>query len=1001
MTSIRTILDGSKLPFMVALFLFSFSLCGYSADAKNKVKQDIEYAETLNAWGLPDYAKVVLDGIDDPAASAIIKTLRIQALVAKGEWAQVKSIIAKEPKQDSLDAWAMKLILADGYYAWRMYPEAQGIYESLLKKYPNGPPEALNDFYRESAYHYAQMLLLMGNQKRAIKVYQDLAKAKMPKHERRQIISETAELMVKQVEISSGEEQKKLFKEIEEITTEILWVQDVWFGKAIVILAHVKEIQGDIDGATKLIDEYWDSLLSLDEDLKSIEKETGENMTKLSPMAECRYLLAVMMQKEADKLIAEDVNKNKAKIVDLLVGAKKKGSKKRSNGAYKHFMNVFVKYPTTTWAPEAGVRAKQVREILVNPPFNAGIKETITDEMLEKVEAAQFKNAEMLFNQNQYKEAAEAYVKVLNLFPESKAAISALGNLTRCYIELDDELMAMTTVSYLAERFSNYKDLSNFAGDQVIRVAMKFTERNQNKLSDEIYDTFFDDFPNHPNAVSLLYRTADMRFKNADYDGALIYYNKIKERYNGVPLWYAALSRITTCYSKLGDSTKEIKALQDYIKALEARSRPGQELIGARYSEALAYKKLGPKYITAAFNRFSKLEKILSSSNRVKYEENSEQKEKNNEILQGTLYNKASCYMKMKPPKGKDDNYRKKQAIATLEKMIKDYPKSNFAASALSQVGTLWTVLDDPKKAGEALKRLTKEYPNSAEAKNASFMLGMNLLKMGRKEQAILVFREMFASTGKYSDYQIFTAGSELQKAGVIDIALTAYERVLANTKERSIREPALIAQGECLVEQGEYKSGAKSLETLLKDYPKSGYTTKATLLLSEIYSEMAKDEVDSDKRIAIFNKAVKALNKSRNFEKTLDGNARLDIELARIYKRKADAEKQYGDKSLVPRYLDDAIASYQKLILFANPDEIGVKKYIETSYAECLPLLLETERWGDVVDDCDSYIETFPNGKDIRKIRSLRGKAKVKLAAKGKFSSEASAEKSGEEGDQ
>ena len=76
MTSMRSILNGSRLPLMVALFLFNFSLSGYSADA-NKVKQEVEYAKTLNRWGLPDYAKVVLDKIDDPAAGPIIPTLRL------------------------------------------------------------------------------------------------------------------------------------------------------------------------------------------------------------------------------------------------------------------------------------------------------------------------------------------------------------------------------------------------------------------------------------------------------------------------------------------------------------------------------------------------------------------------------------------------------------------------------------------------------------------------------------------------------------------------------------------------------------------------------------------------------------------------------------------------------------------------------------------------------------------------------------------------------------
>ena len=189
-----------------------------------------------------------------------------------------------------------------------------------------------------------------------------------------------------------------------------------------------------------------------------------------------------------------------------------------------------------------------------------------------------------------------------------------------------------------------------------------------------------------------------------------------------------------------------------------------------------------------------------------------------------------------------------------------------------------------------------------------------------------------------------------------------------------------------------------------MTDYPRSSYTTKASLLLTEAYSQLAKEEVDSNKRIAIFNKAVEALNKSRSFEKMPEGHARLDIELSRIYTRKADAEEQYGNKEKAKSYLDESIAAYQKLILFGDPDAVGVTKYIETAYAECIPLLLKTERWSDVVEDSDSYIEAFPGGKNIREVRSMRGKAKVKLAAKGNFSSEAStgsSEETVEEGDQ
>lgn len=948
------------------------------------IKLEIEYAEALNKMGLPDYAKMVLDRIEDPAAGPLVKVIRMRALVAKGEWDAVKMLIAKEPDQNREDVWAMKLALGDGYYAWGKYPEAQAIYDSLFEKYPSGPPPALARFYIDSAYKYAQMLILMGRLEDAVVAFRNVTKAEMPKHIRRQVLTEKAELIVKLAEKADEKKQKEYFSEIEKVCDEILWIQDLWFGKAIVIIAHVEMIKGDIDAAMDLVDEYWKQLKQLDAILKEQEGKTGESFSRLSPMAECRYLLGVMMQDRAEKLIA--AGGKQEMIIKLLAGAKRGRGKKRSTGALHHFLNVFIRYPGTGWAADAGKRANRVEEILTKPPFNAKIEKEVTPEQMREVERYQFQNARALLNQNQFKEAAENYIKALNLFPEGESSVAALGELARCYIETDNELYTEVTIRHLAERFCMHPKYSNKAGDQLLRTAMLYTERKWPEHRDAAYELYFGRFKKHPSAPATLFRLAEKRFAKDDFKGALEYYRTIKDDYEGLPLWFDALSRMATCYSKLEQPAAEIKTLQAYIGAVEKSERPGHKLISARYREAAAYRNLGPKYVVSAYKRFLKLGQLLGGSERAKYESSHEEKEKNNDILQGVLYSKAACYAVMKPPRGKKESYRKLQAIQTLEGLVDQFPDSKFAPGALSQIGTLWTILEQTERAGAALKKLQERYPDTPEAKNALFMLGMNLLEMERKRQAINVFRKMFASSGKYSSQQILRAGTELMKAGENSIALSAFNNVLAASQERALREPALLGKGKILIDDGKFEEGAAALERIFADYPRSGTTIEACMYLSRAYSELGTTQADTNTRIEAFNKAINALKRSRKFEQARVGIARLDLELARVAHRKAVAEDKFGDKKRAKKYLDDAIGIYQKLILFGNRQEPGVKEHIETAYAECMPLLMATERWKDVIEDCDSYIEEFRGGKYIRDIRSWRGKAKVKQAATGEL---------------
>lgn len=949
-------------------------------------KTEVEYVHKLHKWGLSDYANLVYERVAAkyPGRKAEIRAIEIELLGAVGKFDEARRVIAGLPNQDSREAWAMKLKLADALYAWGKYGEARGIYEGFFAKYPDGPPDALRNFYVESAYKYAQMLLLMGNEKAALEGYRNVAKV-MPKDDakqrdiRRQIITEMAELMVKLAETATDEEREEYFEDIEEVMGEILWVQDLWFAKAIVIMSHVSMIKGDIEEAQKLIEDYGPRLKEMDEILKKEEERTGQPLAKLSPMAECRYLLGVMLQEEAEGLLAEGGSKAKAKAINLLAG-KRRSNGKRANGALQHFYNVFIKYPATGWAPDAGVRANQVKEKLEE--LGAEIRINISQEQMNDVEKYQFQGARSLFNQQQYGQAVDAYIKVLNLFPEKESSIGALGELTRCYIEINDMLHTDVLLHYLAERFGAHPKHMTRAGDEILRMAGMFDELNKLDKKDAAYDLFFRFFQEHPRTPGLLYSFGEKRFGDEDYEGALEYYNWIVNEHNTSTLYEEALSRTAFAHSKLGDTVKEIKTLQAYIKALEAQNRRGPEIIGAKFRIATAYKQLGKKYIPSALKRYIELVKLLSDENNP-YQKTAEDAKRNRAILEGCMYYKAMSYSMLTKPPEKVRSY-KRFAIKTLEEMVEKFPESRFAPPALSQVGTLWTVLEKPDEARKALNRLKKSYPKTPEAKNALFMLGNNLLQLGMRQQAIRIFKEMFEGGGDYSHSQILTAGQELSKAGEHDIALQAYDKVLGATQERAFREPALLGRGEVLTSQEKFEEAADALKTLVTDYPNSRRIIEANLLLSQAYSELGAREANADKRFDIFNKAVLAMKTVRKFAKTTDIKYRSDIGVARIQLRKARAEDKFGDKVRAVELVNESIATYQTLVLLGNPDDPEARPHIEAAYHECIPLMLETERWEDVVEDTGGYLAEFRRGKYLIDIRKWQNQGRMGLVASG-----------------
>ena len=951
-------------------------------------EMELDFADRLLAAGLPDYSRQVLEKINLPPE--IMDIRKVQSFAAQGKFKEAEELVASRPG-DAQGAWTLKLALADGYYAWGQYDKARALYDGFFKKFPQGPEEALKPFYLASAYKYAQMMILTGNPKAAADAYRMALKSKPEKHIARQLQSELAEVLIRLAETTTGEEQKAVLAETQKVVDEILWVQDVWFGRAIVMLAHMRMITGNVDGALTLVDDYGTELSGIDKALRE-QSRPDEDLTKLSPMAQCRYMVGVIMHNEAQKILREGGDRQKA--LDLLIG---KPGEAGGSGAIQHFLNVFVRYPNTAWAPDAGNRFRQVEELL-KQEWKKEVKAKITPEQWAAVETAQFREARALFNQQLFAEASSNYEQVLTLFPERDTSVPAMGELAASYIETGDFVLADTVVRHVAERFNKHPTMMSVAGDQVIRIAFKYGEQNEPDKQRETFGVFFEYFKNHPRTVLELFRFAEEAFSKNELDLALGYYQRIVDEHEGKPAYMDALNRVSMIYAKQGKAQEELKALNLLIKKLDAAGRKDNLVISAMYRFASTLRGLGPKYVDAAVARYKQIEDLLKDeTKRAAYQQSPEEAKANLQVLQGAmLFGAISDAMRTEvptnvlaafelrakrkvPPATILNGYYKAGAVKRLIELVDMFPDSSFAPAALSQAGTLNTVIGKADDARLVLQRLQKDYPDSPEAANAVFMIGRNLLEMGMRREAVAYFKQMFSGAGgSYSGSQILTAGRELFSAKEYEIAIEAFDRVIQNEKDRGLLEPARVEKGQSLVQLGRYADALVVLEKVLEDYPSSGYTMSICRSASEAYAAVASETADEKARFDLFNKAVTTMNRARRFAQDDGVRTELDVGVARIFERKTAAERKFGTAAKADEYRNEAVAAYQAVIMFRDPNNAALAPHLQDAYAYCLPLMLEMERWDDVVDDAQKYLSTFPSGKHVLIVRQALTRARV-----------------------
>ena len=983
--------------------------------------EEIRFIEALQQMRMPDIAEDVIaearkrfPASEYPEAAPRLKVCEIQGLLTQGKFADVQKMIDAMADKNSAEYWALFLSMADAYYMYGEYAEADKRYVEFFKKIEK-PPAALVTFYRDSAYKYAQMLLALERDNEALAAYRHLFKIPLEEMALRQVQADVAELLIKLAPaVQKKEDREAMLKEAEGLADKLLWKQDIWFGKAIVTKAHVKLLRGDLKGAQGLVESYMQQLKIIHDSLAKDDPDGSQGMLRMSPMPQCRYLLAELFLKEAQAEIKKGDGANDDRIKDLLLGERDLQAKgRKQNGAMQHFINVFLRFPESQWAADAGERSELIRK-LVKERYQTDINIPVPPDQMKVVREKQFFGVQLLFRQNQFKEAAERYLAVLNQFPEFAESVVGLGDLAITYIELSDKdpdavLMAEMVTGHLSERFADRPDLMRDAGDQVRRIGEYYGERRMEEQRRETYALFFRDYPEHYAASQLIMSFGEREFEGGNLAGAGMYYQQVADAYTNSPYYFDALSRLAQIQKMEGNPLGEIAALEDYAAKLVARGKPSHALLAGKIRLAGAQREYAgallkgasaeggdnetpepgdaaATLLAAQTNAVAWLAKALAGLDEVvkclndapnDYQVNDKEKQDNVKLKEMATFMRAVCLAQLQYPPEERPALRK-AATDAYEEYVRLYPKGEFAPRALLQIGTLYTVLKDVNAAQAAFEKLRKEHKESDEAKNAVPMLADSLIKMGLRAEGIDMYRKMFQEGGTYLEGQFMAAAKALEEEGEDALALQAYDKVMSLTKEQGMTAAAKLGRARVLAAQKNYADARALLAEFIKEYAKLVVMVDANFLLVDVASKEGMLEPNAKARTDLFNMAVEALRMIRRYYTTIEQQKEVDLKVGEVLMRKMEAEKKFGTDVRVTESRGQAIVAFNNIIDTTDPGNAKLATVLEKAYFYTLPLMLEHKAHAHVIESCETYLRIFPAGRYRTEVQNWMNQAEI-----------------------
>lgn len=188
---------------------------------------------------------------------------------------------------------------------------------------------------------------------------------------------------------------------------------------------------------------------------------------------------------------------------------------------------------------------------------------------------------------------------------------------------------------------------------------------------------------------------------------------------------------------------------------------------------------------------------------------------------------------------GLQKNYREK--IDKLNKLIAEYPKSDYADNAMYEIGRSYLMMNNDAQAINTYHRLIATYPNGDQARKAALETGMIYFNDKEYQQAIAAYKNVIANYPGTNEAYTALQSMQAVYVEINDVAsYIAYTKSLGNKmviKSAGTEDSLSYVAAEKQYMDGKYSEAIAGMKNYLSKYcPGSRYCITARYYLADSY---------------------------------------------------------------------------------------------------------------------------------------------------------------------